>query len=110
MNLTKENCHVCDCGTGPMEQAEEEKYAAETPKWFIDREGIHLIRREFTFKNFLESMDFVHEVADLAEAQGHHPNIFIYYNRVILELYSRKVNGLHDNDFILATKIDLIQK
>lgn len=64
------------------------------------------IKREFKFKDFKEAMVFVNKVADLAEAQGHHPDISIYYSKVVIELWTHKIHGLFVNDFILAAKID----
>ncbi len=66
------------------------------------------IARKFEFKDFQESMRFVNRVAEVAEAEGHHPDMHIFYNKVNLELWTHAAGGLTDNDFILATKIDLI--
>ena len=64
------------------------------------------ITREFTFKDFVEAMKFVNAVADIAQAEGHHPDMYIFYNKVRLDLTTHAVNGLFENDFILAAKID----
>ena len=64
------------------------------------------IRREFKFKDFKQAMAFVNQVAELVEEQGHHPDISIYYSKVVIELWTHKINGLFLNDFILAAKID----
>ncbi len=66
------------------------------------------ISRNFKFKDFKESMRFVNEVADIAEGEGHHPDIHIYYNKVDIELITHEVGGLTENDFIVAAKIDRI--
>ena len=66
------------------------------------------IRREFIFKDFKESVAFVIKVAALAENEGHHPDIYIFYNKVTLELSTHAISGLSENDFILAVKIDRI--
>ena len=66
------------------------------------------IRREFIFKDFKESVAFVIKVAALAENEGHHPDIYIFYNKVTLELSTHAISGLSENDFILAVKIDKI--
>ncbi|MEX2719029.1 MAG: 4a-hydroxytetrahydrobiopterin dehydratase [Candidatus Sigynarchaeota archaeon] len=89
-----------------MSDADEAKYIAQVKGWQLVREGTHKIRKEFKFKDFKGSMDFVNRVAAVAESEGHHPDIYIYYNRVVLELYTHAVKGLFDNDFILAAKID----
>lgn len=66
------------------------------------------IRKDFRFKNFEESMKFVNRVADLAEQEGHHPDMTISWNRVTLTLTTHALGGLSKNDFILAAKIDKI--
>jgi 4a-hydroxytetrahydrobiopterin dehydratase len=70
--------------------------------------GFKKIRKEFVFKDFKEAMKFVEKIGFLAEKEGHHPDIFISYNRVILDLYTHSVSGLTENDFILASKINEI--
>lgn len=64
------------------------------------------IRREFKFKDFKAAVGLVNKVASLAEAEGHHPDIFIFYNRVIIDLWTHAVGGLSEKDFIMAAKID----
>ena len=67
------------------------------------------IRHEFKFKSFQESMEFVNRVADLAEQENHHPNIHIYYSRVVIDLTTHSIKGLSENDFIMAAKIEDLQ-
>jgi 4a-hydroxytetrahydrobiopterin dehydratase len=62
--------------------------------------------RRFEFRDFVQAMRFVNRVADLAEQQGHHPDIAIHWNKVDLTLWTHKIGGLHENDFILAAKIN----
>ena len=64
------------------------------------------ISKEFLFVNYKHTMDFVNKVADLAEEEGHHPVMHVYYGKVIIELWTHAINGLSENDFILASKID----
>lgn len=89
-----------------MSEQEEDQYIKEVSDWTLSREGIHKIERDFKFKNFKKAMKFVNDVADLAEQEGHHPDICIHYNKVNLELYTHAISGLHENDFILAAKIN----
>ncbi len=77
--------------------------ARRTPRWAL---SAGKIERDFEFKDFREAMAFVNKVADLAEAQGHHPDIFISYKAVRLTLSTHKVGGLSQKDFALASKID----
>ena len=66
------------------------------------------IRHEFKFKDFKEAMAFINKVAEIAESEGHHPDIHIFYNKVTIELWTHFIGGLHENDFIVASKIELI--
>ena len=72
----------------------------------IESKGRKQITKDFKFKNFKEAMVFVNKIANLADRESHHPNIYIHYNRVRLILYTYVIGGLHENDFILAAKID----
>lgn len=64
------------------------------------------IRKEFKFKNFKEALDFVNKVGDIAEQENHHPDIFLAWGRVAIELNTHAIDGLSENDFILAAKIE----
>ena len=68
------------------------------------------IRKEYIFKTYKEAIIFVNNVAELAEDEGHHPFLHINYKKVIIILFTHKINGLHENDFILAYKCDLLYK
>lgn len=109
MELTKQKCVPCEGGIPPftMQQIEEYQKQLKT-KWdVVDGKKI---RKEFTFKNFRESITFINKIADIAEAHGHHPDISVFYNKVVIELWTHAINGLFLNDFILAAQIDeLIQ-
>ena len=106
MDLTQKKCVPCEGGTPPMSGSEEEKYMKETPDWKLDRQGDHSIGRRFEFENFVGAIEFVNQVAELAEEEGHHPDICINYNKVQMDLSTHAANGLTENDFILASKID----
>jgi 4a-hydroxytetrahydrobiopterin dehydratase len=67
------------------------------------------LEREFKFDDFRQALDFVNEVGELAEEQGHHPDIYLSYGKVKIQLWTHKINGLHENDFIMAAKIDALQ-
>ena len=77
----------------------------KVPGWLLDGKKI---KREYVFKDFVEAMRFVDQVAVLAEAEGHHPDLHIHWNRVLVELWTHSVDGLSENDFIVAAKINLI--
>jgi len=88
-----------------IRQAEE--YLAQAPGWELQKNA-DAIAREWKWKNFKEAVAFVNEVAALAESEGHHPDIHILYNRVVLKLWTHAIGGLSENDFILAAKINNI--
>lgn len=106
MELTQKKCVPCEGKISPMNENEEHKFLKEVDGWDLIKEGTHKIRKEFKFKNFKKAMKFVNQVAEIAEGEGHHPDIYIYYNKVVLELYTHAVGGLFENDFIIAAKVD----
>jgi 4a-hydroxytetrahydrobiopterin dehydratase len=90
-----------------MADAEIQKYLTEVGGTWEQVPGlVHKIKKEHKFKNFKEAMVFVNKVADLAEGEGHHPDIWISWNKVKLELFTHAIHGLSENDFILAAKIE----
>ncbi len=108
-DLTNKKCIPCE-GTDikPFTREQLEGYLLNAPKWKLSEKAIS-ISREFQFKNFVQAVDFIAgPVADIAEGEGHHPDIHIFYNKVVLELWTHAIGGLSENDFIVAAKIDAI--
>ena len=103
MTLSKEQCKPCRLGGTPLSPEDTSVLAADIPQWELVGSKI---QRSFTFRSFREAIDFVNRVAEAAEEQDHHPDIFVDYRTVTLILWTKKVGGLTCNDFILATKID----
>ncbi len=108
--LTSKTCVPCQGGVPPMESDEVEELLTEVKGWDLLGGTPPKIQKEFKFKDFTESMDFVNEIGELAEEEGHHPDIEISYNVVTLQLYTHAIDGLHENDFIMAAKIDEISQ
>lgn len=107
MDLINKHCIPCEEGGDPLSQVEESKHLKEVDrKWILLTTDAHKIRRQFTFKDFKEAIAFVNEVAKIAEEEGHHPDIYIFYNKVQIDLFTHAVGGLSENDFIMAAKID----
>lgn len=111
MSLSSLKCVACRGDEPILTTVEIEKYLKEVhEEWLAEHPpagGPTKIVREFKFKNFLEALKFVNNVAKIAEEEGHHPNIYLHdYKKVKLELFTHKIAGLHKNDFILAAKID----
>ena len=108
--LAKKKCVACEKkGMPALDRTQAEALLAQIPGWTLSDDA-KKISREFTFEDFVGSMDFVGAVADIAEAEGHHPDIYIFYNKVRLDLYTHAVGGLSENDFIVAAKINEIMK
>lgn len=104
-DLTSKVCVACEGGAQPLdEHAVAEMLAKLTVSWdVVDGKKI---RRTFQFADFPAAMEFVNSVAKIANAEGHHPDISIFYNKVTLEIWTHAVGGLSENDFILAAKIE----
>ena len=105
MDLTQKKCKPCEGNMPPLAEERANELLKQIPGWEI-KDG-HVFR-QFKFKNFRESISFVNKVAEIAEAEGHHPDMAIHYNKVTIELWTHAVNGLSENDFILAAKINKI--
>lgn len=108
-DLTKKHCVPCEGGMPPLPIEKEDELIKQTPDWILIRDGTHMIRRMFKFEDFKRAMEFVNKVADLAESEGHHPDIKIVYNKVQLDLFTHSVGGLSENDFIMASKINKME-
>jgi len=106
MSLLDRTCKQPGIGDSPFSPEQAEQMLREVRDWTLEGAGI---KREFQFKDFREAMAFVNKVADIAEGQGHHPDIFISYKTVRLVLTTHKIGGLSQNDFIVAAKIDQLQ-
>ena len=105
MDLTKKKCKPCEGGIDPLDQEEVSEYIKYIRNdWKVTEN--HKISRDYSFVNYKHTMDFVNKVADLAEEEGHHPVMHVYYGKVIIELWTHAIRGLSENDFILASKID----
>jgi 4a-hydroxytetrahydrobiopterin dehydratase len=104
-SLKEKHCVPCEVGTQPFDLETIQGLLPMVPKWKLDDE-LKKIVRSFRFKDFVESMRFINRVADLAEEEGHHPDIFVSYNYVKIYLTTHNIGGLSENDFIMAAKID----
>ena len=105
--ISQKKCIPCQGGIPPLNESEINKFIKELDAGWKSFDGIQL-RKEYTFKTYKEVMVFVNDVAELSEAEGHHPFIHINYKTVVIILFTHKINGLHENDFILASKCDLL--
>jgi len=107
-DLTQKSCRACEGFEKPMSLEDINKYMQKIQGWSIEDNG-NKITKEFKFKDFKTALEFVNKVGELAEKEGHHPNIYLHgYKKVRIDLTTHAINGLSENDFILASKIDLI--
>ena len=107
-SLSEKTCTPCRGGVPPLAPEEAEGYRArEAPDWSL-MDGVTRIERRFRFKDFREAFAFVARAAELAEAEGHHPDITFGWGYATVSLRTKKIKGLHENDFIMAAKLDRI--
>jgi len=109
-DLTRKKCKPCESGTAPLTDDEEQQFLNQLTGWSLDKKKIHQLHKLYKFKNLSEAVKFVSEVARLAEDEGHHPDIYISYQYVTIVLWTKKIAGLSENDFIMAANIDALAK
>ena len=102
-DLASKTCVPCRGGTPPLKGEELDNLWQQIPGWEVVEE--HHLRRRFRFKNFREALDFVNRVGELAEEQGHHPDVGFGWGYAEVTVYTHKIDGLTESDFILAAKI-----
>ncbi len=95
-------------GGSPLAKGEVDKFLSEVKNWQVADDYIK-IKREWKFKNFKEALNFTNQVGNLAEDEGHHPDIALGWGYVKIDLTTHAVKGLSENDFILAAKIDRLE-
>jgi 4a-hydroxytetrahydrobiopterin dehydratase len=105
--LIEKTCTPCRGGIPPLTAAVAEEYRTQAPEWALHDEATR-IERTYRFKNFAEAAAFVHKSADLAETEAHHPDISFGWGYATVSLRTKKIKGLHENDFIIAAKLDRI--
>ena len=107
-DLTSKRCQPCEGGIPPLPAEQVRELLAAVPSWQLTADG-RRIRREWRVKDFATALDFFDDVGKLAEEEGHHPDLHLVgYRNVAVEIWTHAVNGLTENDFILAAKIDKI--
>ncbi len=106
LGLSERHCIPCRGGVPPLQGAELEKLRAQLPKW--DVVNGHHLARAFAFSDFRTALDFVNRVGDVAEVEGHHPDIYLAWGKVEIRIWTHKIDGLTESDFILAAKTDLL--
>jgi 4a-hydroxytetrahydrobiopterin dehydratase len=105
MGLAEKACVPCRGGIYPLGIDEAQRYLAEIPGWAL-AEGAARIERRFRFKDFAAAMEFARKVGEIAEREGHHPDISFGWGYCTVSFHTHKIHGLHENDFIMAAKVN----
>ena len=109
-DLVNKKCVPCERGVPPLDLTEIHKYQKKVDGWDVkpNEKKIYFLEKEFKFKNFLDSQKFVNEVGKISENEGHHPDILFGWGYAKIKITTHAIEGLSENDFILAAKIDKI--
>ena len=105
MNLKNIKCKPCEGGIASLSKTEIADFKKQIHKsWTVVDDK--RISNEYFFVNYKHTMSFLNKIAALADEEGHHPVMHVYYNKIVVEIWTHSINGLSENDFILASKID----
>lgn len=106
--LANRKCVPCHGGVPALRGAQVETLLRELQRW--DAVDNHHLRKVFDFPNFVTALDFVNRIGAIAEEEGHHPDLYLTWGKVVIEIYTHKVDGLTESDFVLAAKIDALPR
>jgi len=104
MSLAQKRCVPCRGGVPPLKGAELENLKTQVTGWQVVEE--HHLTKTYTFPDFLKALDFVNRAGAIAEQEGHHPDLYLSWGKVGVKIWTHKIDGLTESDFILAAKID----
>ena len=107
MSLADKRCVPCKGGTPPLKGKALEDLHREVPEWIVVNE--HHLKRAFNFPDFVSALAFVNKVGEVAEKEGHHPDILLGWGKAEVTTWTHSVDGLTESDFILAAKIDHVK-
>ena len=109
-DLLNKKCVPCKGGALAFDISEIHKYQKKVDGWDVNenKKKVYFLEKNFFFKNFIKSHDFINKVGKISEAEGHHPDIYFGWGHVEIEIFTHAIKGLAESDFILAAKIDLI--
>ncbi|NIS17628.1 MAG: 4a-hydroxytetrahydrobiopterin dehydratase [candidate division Zixibacteria bacterium] len=107
MALTDKKCVPCEGGVEPFDEEKTNEMLNQVEGWKIKNGHLY---KEYKFRDFVRNMEFLNKVADLAEDEGHHPDFCVHYNKTEFEIWTHAINGLSENDFIMAAKIDELKE
>jgi 4a-hydroxytetrahydrobiopterin dehydratase len=107
MSLAEKHCVPCHGGIAPLKGEELERLKAQVSGWQVIEE--HHLWKSFAFPDFRTALSFVNRVGETAEAEGHHPDLFLAWGKVDVKIWTHKIDGLAESDFVLAAKIDRLR-
>ena len=109
-DLLNKKCVSCEGGILPFDISQIHKYQKKVDGWSVNKneKKIHFLEKKFTFKNFINSQDFINKVGEKSEEESHHPDISFGWGYANIKITTHAIEGLSENDFILAAKIDQI--
>jgi 4a-hydroxytetrahydrobiopterin dehydratase len=109
MSLESDKCVPCRGGVPTLTNEEIDLYYRQLQSWsVIEMSGIKRLQKSFKFNDFAEALAFTNKVGEIAEKEGHHPDILTEWGKVTISWWTHKIKGLHKNDFIMAAKTDAI--
>lgn len=109
MSLATQHCEACRAGAPQVSDEELAEYMREIPDWQpVTNKDVLQLQRTFKFRNFRQALAFTNSVGELAEKEGHHPEILTAWGKTTVTWWTHKINGLHRNDFICAAKTDAL--
>ncbi len=104
---TERHCVPCRSGGQPLKGEALERWVDQLGEGWMVIDGNRL-QKEYDFEDFRQALDFVNRVGTAAEEENHHPDIYLTYGKATITLWTHKIHGLHENDFVLAAKIDCL--
>ena len=109
-DLHKKSCIPCQGGVMPFDISEIHKYLKKVNGWYVkkNKDEVYFLEKSFKFTNFSESQKFVNNLGNIAEAESHHPDVMFGWGYAKIKIFTHKIKGLVESDFILAAKIDKI--
>jgi 4a-hydroxytetrahydrobiopterin dehydratase len=106
--LSNKKCVPCNKNIPPLKGAELEAFHKLLDDWQVVEK--HHLQKEYLFSDFSEALTFTNKIGEIAEQEGHHPDILLSYGKVIVQLWTHKIDGLSESDFVLAAKCDEVSK
>ena len=106
MSLAQKHCEPCRGGVAPLKGEPLETLKQQVPGWQVVNE--HHLTKTYSFPDFKTALDFVNKAGAIAEEEGHHPDLLLSWGKVEVTVWTHKIDGLTESDFILAAKLDQI--